>query len=151
VKGEHVNCPNCGVSNLDNATICINCGRPLTAAGSQAPTSSYTPPPPPPPTGQSSYTAPPQGAGGPQIPNYLWQSIVVTLCCCLPFGVVGIVYAVQVNNKLAMGDHPGAAEASKNAKMWTLIGLAVGLLAWVLWMVGFGAAFIQGVREGMQS
>ena len=29
--------------------------------------------------------------GTPDIPNYLWQSIAVTICCCLPFGIVGQV------------------------------------------------------------
>src|SRR5438093_12052328 len=31
------------------------------------------------------------------VPNYLIQAILVTLCCCLPFGIPAIVYAAQVN------------------------------------------------------
>ena len=38
----------------------------------------------------------------PDVPNYLWQSIVVTLCCCLPFGVVAIGFAAQVKSKLSV-------------------------------------------------
>src|SRR5258705_7718312 len=49
----------------------------------------------------------PMGAGIPAIPNYLWQSIVCTLCCCLPFGVVAIVFSSQVNSKLAAGNVAG--------------------------------------------
>ena len=33
-----------------------------------------------------------------KIDNWLWQSIVVTICCCLPLGIVGIVFAAQVNS-----------------------------------------------------
>ena len=54
----------------------------------------------------------------PNVPNYLIQSILVTLCCCLPLGIVGIVYASQVNAKLAAGDVAGAEVAAGNAKKW---------------------------------
>ena len=54
----------------------------------------------------------------PQIPNYLVQAILCTICCCVPLGIPAIVYAAQVNTKLALGDVAGAEQASKNAKMW---------------------------------
>lgn len=76
---------------------------------------------PPPPT---NFTA--MGAGN-DIPNYLWQSIAVTLCCCLPFGIVAIVYAAQVKTKATVGDIAGAQDASSKAKMWCWIGFGVGL------------------------
>lgn len=66
------------------------------------------------------------------IPNYLWQSIVITLCCCLPFGVVAIIYAAQVKSKAGVGDIAGAQEASAKAKMWCWIGLGVGIVVNVL-------------------
>lgn len=51
-----------------------------------------------------------------RVPNYLVQSILVTLFCCLPFGVVAIIYAAQVNSKLQVGDYEGAVKASNTAK-----------------------------------
>jgi len=48
--------------------------------------------------------------------NYLVQSILVTIFCCLPLGVVGIVFAAQVNSKFAAGDVDGANQASADAK-----------------------------------
>lgn len=132
-----MNCPNCGTSNLDNAAVCVNCGRSLMAGGAP----SYTPPPP-------SYGTP-GPAPGVQIPNYLWQSIVVTLCCCLPLGVVGIIFAAQVNTKLAQGDIAGARDASQKAKMFTLIGFAVGIVVILISMIFNGAMFMQAFREGM--
>jgi hypothetical protein len=62
-----------------------------------------------------------------KIPNYLVQSILCTLCCCLPGGVVAIIYAAQVNAKQSSGDYDGALAASKNAKMWCWISFGVGL------------------------
>jgi hypothetical protein len=63
----------------------------------------------------------------PNIPTYLAQAILVTLFCCLPFGIVSIVYAAQVNSKLAAGDIAGAREASDKAKMWSWISFGVGI------------------------
>ena len=64
------------------------------------------------------------------VPNYLVQAILVTLFCCLPFGIVAIVYAAQVNGRVQAGDTRGAISASNSAKMWCWISFGV-------WMVGF--------------
>ena len=67
-----------------------------------------------------------------QIKSYLAQSIIVTLCCCIPFGIVAIVYAARVSGLVAVGDIAGAQAASRKANMWSWIafgcGLVVGLL-----------------------
>jgi len=78
--------------------------------------------PPPPPPNFSSFGA------GTNIPNYLWQSIAITVCCCLPFGIVAIVYAAQVKSKASIGDIAGAQAASSKAKMWCWIGLGIGIV-----------------------
>lgn len=62
------------------------------------------------------------------IPNYLWQSIVVTLFCCMPLRVVGIVFAAKVDGLQARGDIAGAMDASKSAKTWALVGFISGLV-----------------------
>lgn len=67
--------------------------------------------------------------------NWLVESILVTLFCCLPFGVVGIVYASQVSSKFNSGDQAGALEASKNAAKWTKIGFFVGLAVLLLYII----------------
>jgi hypothetical protein len=135
-----VNCPNCGTSNLDTASICANCGKPLAGAAPH----SYTPPPPPRPAVSHSVQQP-----GETIPNYLVQSIVATLCCCLPLGIVAIIFSAQVNSKLAAGDLAGARDASAKAKMFSWIGIGVGLVVIIIWMALSGTAILQGVRDGM--
>jgi hypothetical protein len=64
--------------------------------------------------------------------SYLVEAILVTLCCCLPFGIAGIVYAAQVNSKFQAGDFAGAAAAAESAKKWVLIGFITGIIANVL-------------------
>ncbi|MFZ2282348.1 MAG: CD225/dispanin family protein [Lutibacter sp.] len=60
--------------------------------------------------------------------NYLIESILVTIFCCLPFGIVSIVYASQVNAKFDLGDFEGALKASQEAKKWVTWAFASGLL-----------------------
>lgn len=68
-------------------------------------------------------------------PNYLVWSILSTIFCCLPLGIVSIVYAAQVNSKWQMGDFEGARLSSKNARLWALIALGVGLVGGFIWTI----------------
>jgi len=82
------------------------------------------------------------------IPNYLVHAILVTLCCCLPFGIVSIIYATQVNTKRDTGDIAGAIEASNNAKKWAMIGAGVGVV-WLIIIIAFnGLAFLAALAGG---
>ncbi|MFH1090494.1 MAG: CD225/dispanin family protein [Pseudomonadota bacterium] len=62
-----------------------------------------------------------------KIPNHLVWAILATIFCCLPLGIVAIVYAAQVNGKVATGDYAGAQASAGKAKMWIWIGFGVGL------------------------
>lgn len=77
--------------------------------------------------------------GGPtpntHVPNYLVQAILTTLFCCLPFGIVAIVYAAQVNGKLVAGDYNGAVQASRNAATWSWVSFGAGLVFTVLYVL----------------
>jgi hypothetical protein len=61
------------------------------------------------------------------VPNYLVFAILATVLCCLPTGIVAIVFAAQVNSKLQAGDWAGAQAASKTAKIWCWVSLGLGL------------------------
>jgi len=66
-------------------------------------------------------------------PTYLWQSIVVLLLCCWPFGIPAVVFAAQVSSKYNRGDYNGALAASGKAKMWAIIALVCGLIGGALY------------------
>jgi hypothetical protein len=76
------------------------------------------------------------------IPNNLVWAILSTLFCCLPLGVVSIIYAAKVDGLAAAGDIQGAQQASANAKKWAIIS-AVALVAvaviYILFAVVLGA------------
>jgi len=62
------------------------------------------------------------------VSNYLVPAILTTIFCCLPFGIVAIVYAAQVNSKLQAGDYNGAVHSSRNAKIWSWVSFGLGLI-----------------------
>ncbi|MCC4595732.1 CD225/dispanin family protein [Xanthomonas campestris pv. phormiicola] len=67
----------------------------------------------------------------PQVSNNLVWAILSTLFCCLPLGIVSIVFAAQVNTKLAAGDVAGARESADKAKKWAIY----SAIAWVVLVV----------------
>ena len=73
----------------------------------------------------------------PKPDNYLVWAILSTICCCLPFGIVAIVYSSKVNALYAGGKYELACDASNKAKNWTIAaactGLVVNGLYWVIW------------------
>jgi hypothetical protein len=91
-----------------------------------------------------SYIPPPPGGTHEYIPNHLVWAILSTLFCCLPLGIVSIVYASQVDGKRAAGDIAGAREASVKAKFWAMLSAGLALipitlyLAFVLFLGGLG-------------
>ena len=69
---------------------------------------------------------------------YLVLSIISTLCCCLPFGIVAIVFAAKINSSVAAGDYEAAEKAAKTAKIWIIVAVAVGVIWNIIQMVLFG-------------
>ncbi len=61
-------------------------------------------------------------------------AILCTLFCCVPFGIVSIIYAAQVNSKIDAGDTEGARDASGKAKTWCLAAFAVGLVVALIYI-----------------
>ena len=73
-----------------------------------------------------------------QVPpkTYLLESILVTLFCCLPFGIAGIVNASNVESRFYLSDIDGARRASLAAKKWTTIGFWIGIASISLYLIG---------------
>ena len=97
---------------------------------------------------QEQWSSPSAAAATSDVQNYLIPAILSTIFCCLPLGVVSIIFATQVNSKIATGDIAGAMEASKKAKMFMFIAIGLGALSWisviVIWIFVFGSAVAFG-------
>jgi hypothetical protein len=86
----------------------------------------------------------------PFVRNYLVESIIVTICCCWPFGVVAIVFAAQVNSRVAMGDFAGAQSASNNARTFCIVSLVLGIITGILNLIIYVPAYITALSSGFQ-
>ena len=75
---------------------------------------------------------------------YLVLSIISTVCCCLPFGIVGIVFSVKINSAMNVGNYEEAAQNAKMAKIWTIVSFVVGLVVGILY-------FIFGIIVGIDN
>jgi hypothetical protein len=64
--------------------------------------------------------------------NYLVWAILCTVLCCLPFGIVSLVYSNKVAGLWAQGRAAEAQEASSNAKKWAIIGAIAGGVAYAI-------------------
>lgn len=71
--------------------------------------------------------------------TWLVESILVTLFCCLPFGIVGIINAVKVDTLYYGGFYEESLYRSKQAKKWILWGVlaALGCVALYLFFLLF--------------
>jgi len=92
-------CTNCGNELPPGAIACASCGQSI-----------------------------PHFPQPPKVQNYLVHSILATLCCCLPFGVVALVYSSQVNTKLAAGDVAGAEASARSARTWVIVAVVAGIV-----------------------
>lgn len=67
--------------------------------------------------------------------NFLVWAILSTILCCLPFGVVAIVYASQVDSYWFAGDHEAARRSAKNARTWTWVSVGVAAFCWLAYLL----------------
>ena len=75
--------------------------------------------------------------------SYMAISILLTIFCCLPFGIVACIKSAGVSDCLAKGDYDGAWRNSRSALTWIWVSLICGVLCYVgLLIFGFslGAA-----------
>lgn len=80
--------------------------------------------------------------GGPNHTLNLVFAILVTIFCCLPLGIVAIVFSAIGMSRQSSGDFAGAASASRVARICIIISAGISVLLWVgylmLLLLGFG-------------
>lgn len=72
--------------------------------------------------------------------SYLALAIISTILCCLPAGIVSIIYSTKVNSLYADGKYDEALSASRNAKTWGIVSVALALFGWIIYVLFFGLA-----------
>ena len=100
-------CSKCGNQIADGTTICPNCGNTV-APGAAA------------------------NVAVQQINTWLIPAILVTVFCCLPLGIVSIVYAAGANSEVSNRNFVLAQEKADKAKMWFWLAFGCGIVANIL-------------------
>ena len=103
-------CTECGAQIDDETTVCPKCGVPVAGKNVAA-------------------------AGNVHVPSHMVGAILTTVFCCVIGGIVAMVYASQVNTKLAQGDIAGAQSASKSALGWIIASAIFGGVCGLLYVV----------------
>lgn len=73
-------------------------------------------------------------------PTYLVWSIIVTVLCCLPFGIAAIVCSAQVKSAYSRGNLPKAEKMSEAAQWCIILSIVLGLL-WIPVQMAFSGLF----------
>lgn len=74
--------------------------------------------------------------------NFLVWAILTTIACCLPLGIVAIVYANKVDSLWFAGQKNASIDAAQKARMWTFISLGFGCISYFFaFVIGLLSAF----------
>ncbi len=67
--------------------------------------------------------------------NWVWLSVLVTLCCFPIFGIIGLVNGMQVNPNYYAFNYERAERFSRRARLWSVMGIVVGLINIIVMVV----------------
>lgn len=129
-------CTKCGTPNEDDVLKCTNCGEGFEVESetpvAETPDTAYTVPQPAAPLSQNPIA-------GEKNPVTLWLilNIVLTAMCCLTnlAGIIGIVFAAIGMGSFNKADMADAQAKAKIAKIMFFIGLGLGILGIILYVV----------------
>lgn len=100
-------CSACGVKTKADQIMCIECGASPNAA--HFPGTSQT------------------------VDNQMVKAVLVSVLCCLPFGIIAIIKSSEVNGKLAAGDVVGAQMSASSSSNWSNIGMIFGFIFFIFY------------------
>lgn len=78
--------------------------------------------------------------------NFLPWAIVSTVLCCLPFGIVAIVYASKVDTLWYAQKQAEAVHAAKQARTWTFVSIGTGLFFVLMYIFFMGTVLSLGLN-----
>ena len=76
--------------------------------------------------------------------NYLVWAILCTVLCCLPLGIVSIVYSAKVDGLYRSGEYEEAQEAADKAKKYAMYGVISGVIVGVIYFAIIIAGGVLG-------
>lgn len=77
---------------------------------------------------------------------YIVLSVLATLLCCLPFGIIGIVFSSRINFQQKNGNYESARESAKMAKIFLILSLVLGI---IVGCASLGFLALYSVGDGL--
>lgn len=113
-------CTKCGYQLPDDAICCSQCGNMLNSANPQpqaAPAQTYT-----------ANSAP---SGKLNVGMLVW-AIINSLFCCLPLGIVALVYSIKTGSSTTVEEEN---DCGKKAKVWNIVATVAGAVFMIAWVI----------------
>ena len=128
-------CSNCGTELPPNTLYCPACGSQVNVYGGQQMPGqmnyNYGQ--------QNNYGQPNYNYGQPmppvQINTWLAPAILATIFCCVPFGIVSIVFAAKANSAAGVGNYQQAQLNANRAKIWFWVSFGCGLVGEIVYTI----------------
>lgn len=141
-----ITCPECGQNISNMADKCPHCGLPQSHFNSQATIAQPNPQPAPQPQMGAQLCYPYQQPQQPQMnafgnynggrmaqpvkpDSYMALAIISLIIGGLLFGIISLVYSSKVDSLYANGNYTEAISASNSAKIWAIVGIALGVIS----------------------
>ncbi len=67
-------------------------------------------------------------------PTYMLWAILSLIFCCLPAGIVAVIFAARVSAKYYEGDYEASKRASRNTEIWIIVSFVLGVLTNTLYL-----------------
>ena len=74
--------------------------------------------------------------------NLVWAIVAIVMCTI--FGIISLIFALQVDNKWNMGDYQGAMDSAKKAKSFAMIGIILSIVGFLIWIIAIVAITALG-------
>lgn len=87
--------------------------------------------------GRGPFISTPNSPPAQNIPSNLIWSILVTIFCFWPLGIVAIIKAAEADNKKSIGDYNGALQAYRESRTWMWLAAGAGFVVWCLILPGY--------------
>ncbi|MGM9802687.1 MAG: GYF domain-containing protein [Muribaculaceae bacterium] len=81
----------------------------------------------------------------PQPKTWLVESILVTVFCCMIFGIIGIINAANVSSLYSQGRYQESVDASEKAGKWCKLGFYIGIAVIILYIIFYAVLFSIGM------
>ena len=116
-------CTKCGNKNPEGSLFCAKCGTSVQMQDGTQTEQSFE------------YQSQNRSNQPPMPENNLVWAVLCTVLCCMPLGIVAIVYSTKVDSAYAEGRQEDAKDYANKAKNWAIAGALSSTIIMVIYVI----------------